>query len=469
MDIATRTGSPDLSPGATKLVFTNEVLESDPGQPTAITHSRIYVVNADGRNFRPFFNGINSGTDQEFAPAWSADGTKVAYIGEKTLESAYDIYVADANGQTPPVKITNLGNSTIALAQVAWSPDGRKLAYSALQDIYVVNSDGSGSPINLTHTISGRENLDPSWSPDGQKIVFTANSADSSTPDGIYVMDADGQNPIFLHTDGVSPSWRHRTVTPQPTPTPTVTPLPSPEADLGVELSASPSAIAVGQNVTYTMIVKNNGPAAAANVQASLVRSASLHFVSASAAQGTCGSDANPLTCALGQLAAGSQTSIQFMMRATAPGQVVTFAAAASETADSNQSNNSQQLALTVGASCVPEVTAQIQKATLRLGNQSRKRLTHTIVLRNNSGRALNGLVHLVFDGLPGSIESADSRNAFSLTQCAPPAGRKYLSLRLRNMVWQPGQVITASVDFLNPQRVRVDYRLRIYTGPGMP
>jgi hypothetical protein len=89
--------------------------------------------------------------------------------------------------------------------------------------------------------------------------------------------------------------------------------------------------------------------------------------------------------------------------------------------------------------------------------------------MRNNSGRVLNGNVHLVFDGLPGSVQSGDPANPFLSTQCAPPLGRKYMTLRLNNGTWQPGQIIFANVEFSNPQRVRVNYRLRVYSGSGTP
>ncbi|MEH7648632.1 TolB family protein, partial [Bacillus toyonensis] len=75
----------------------------------------------------------------------------------------------------------------------AWSPDGQKIAFSSFVNsdfqIYVMNADGS-NPILLTNNAPG-QNKEPTWSPDGQKIAFT------STRDGnqeIYVMNADGSN-----------------------------------------------------------------------------------------------------------------------------------------------------------------------------------------------------------------------------------------------------------------------------------
>ncbi|HEX2269009.1 MAG TPA: hypothetical protein VHH35_05725, partial [Pyrinomonadaceae bacterium] len=294
-DVITRTSQPDLVPGAAKVALVNEVLETDPGQSAQVSHSRIYIVDADGQNFRPLFNGsVRSGVAHEIAPAWSPDGTRIAFIGVKS-DGGTDLYVVDANGQAPPFKITNLGDTLFSLGQLSWSPDGQRLAFGYALDIHVVNTNGSGGLINLTNSAGTRESMEPAWSPDGRKIVYSSH-------DSLYVMDADGQNQISLNIPGREPSWRWRTVTSEPTPSPT------PAADVAVGLSATNGPV-VGQNLTYTMSVRNNGESVAENVEATLLRSASLEFVSATPAQGSCVPNGNPVTCQLGQLAAGAQTS----------------------------------------------------------------------------------------------------------------------------------------------------------------
>ena len=84
----------------------------------------------------------------------------------------------------------------------AWSPDGSRIAWSSERDgnreIYVMDADGS-NPTNLT----GDPGYDssPAWSPDGQRILF------NSRRDGnleIYVMDADGSNQVRLTRNATS-------------------------------------------------------------------------------------------------------------------------------------------------------------------------------------------------------------------------------------------------------------------------
>ena len=84
----------------------------------------------------------------------------------------------------------------------AWSPDGSKLAFSSQRegsvDIYVMNADGSG----LKRVTDGQfADYVPTWSPDGSRIAYTSwrNSGHE-----IVVMNADGSNPTQI-TD--SPEW----------------------------------------------------------------------------------------------------------------------------------------------------------------------------------------------------------------------------------------------------------------------
>jgi Tol biopolymer transport system component len=80
----------------------------------------------------------------EFQPAWSVDGSKVAF-GKLGAGSRAEIHVMNADGsaQTP---LTSAG--TIEASAPAWSPDGRKIAFLSKRNggdsVFVMNADGSG-------------------------------------------------------------------------------------------------------------------------------------------------------------------------------------------------------------------------------------------------------------------------------------------------------------------------------------
>jgi TolB protein len=79
-----------------------------------------------------------------------------------------------------PIQITfGPGNKS----EPAWSPDGQRILYVAPGgtddfgndlglDIFVINVDRSGQPVNLTQSIGN--DTSPAWSPDGTRIAFTS-------------------------------------------------------------------------------------------------------------------------------------------------------------------------------------------------------------------------------------------------------------------------------------------------------
>jgi len=97
------------------------------------------------------------------------------------------IYVMRADGSA--TRVLRRGGEPRALA---WSPDGRKLAFVASQGsngqaIWVMNADGS-DPVRL---VEG--GYSPTWSPDGGRIAFSGELPDRKGP-GIWVVNADGRD-----------------------------------------------------------------------------------------------------------------------------------------------------------------------------------------------------------------------------------------------------------------------------------
>ncbi|HNB52139.1 MAG TPA: hypothetical protein PK530_09360 [Anaerolineales bacterium] len=187
---------PAWSPDGTQIMFTAYKNENND----------LYVMNADGSNVIQL---TNAPTD-DWAGVWSPDGGTVAFLSDRDNELGfYDIYLMNPDGSNVRRLTTDGGDGNNHYAP-AWSPDGTKIAFrghiaDGPGDIFVMNADGSGLT-NLTNYPT--EDWAPTWSPDGNLIAF------QSDRDGnweIYVMNADGSNLINLtnrQPDDQLPFWK---------------------------------------------------------------------------------------------------------------------------------------------------------------------------------------------------------------------------------------------------------------------
>ncbi|MDQ6802357.1 MAG: hypothetical protein M3041_16170, partial [Acidobacteriota bacterium] len=161
--------------------------------------SELIVMNADGTNIKVLTTGVH-GTVRK--PAWSPDGTKIAFEDQGIFGFPADVDIINADG----TGFTNLFTTGHAFYEPAWSPDGKKLAMSVNdlgpgsgEHIDIVNADGTG----LSALTTGKGDHSPTWSPDGTQIAFGAGPE-------IYRIKTDGTGLTNL-TNGadtdVHPSW----------------------------------------------------------------------------------------------------------------------------------------------------------------------------------------------------------------------------------------------------------------------
>lgn len=119
-------------------------------------------------------------------------------------------------------------------------------------------------------------------------------------------------------------------------------------ADLSVSQIDSPDPVALGDELSYTLQVSNEGPDTAASVKLSDTLSPALSFVSATAGSGTCVMALQTVTCDLRSIESGGIATVTIVVEPTATGTVSNTASVASSTFDPDSSDNTTSSATAV-------------------------------------------------------------------------------------------------------------------------
>ena len=142
---------------------------------------------------------------------------------------------------------------------------------------------------------------------------------------------------------------------PPVTPAP-VTPPPPPTIDLQITKSAAPSPTTVGTQVTWTMVVKNNGPSNATGVKMADPVPAGVTFVSVTSTQGTCTGGAL-VSCTIGNMNVGASVTITLVTTAAATGTISNTATTVGNETETNTANNTASAQVVVNGVFTPPVT----------------------------------------------------------------------------------------------------------------
>ncbi|KAA8999892.1 Tol-Pal system protein TolB [Affinibrenneria salicis] len=182
----------------------DEVFEKLTGIKGAFRTRIAYVVNTNGGQYPhelrvADYDGYNQipvhrSPEPLMSPAWSPDGSKLAYV---TFESGRSALVVQtlATGATRQIAAFPRHNGA-----PAFSPDGRKLAFalskSGSLNIYVMDL-ASGQ---ISQVTDGRSNnTEPTWFPDSQTIAYTSDQAGRPQ---VYKVGINGGTPQRLTWDG---------------------------------------------------------------------------------------------------------------------------------------------------------------------------------------------------------------------------------------------------------------------------
>jgi TolB protein len=161
------------------------------------TQYRLMVADADGANAQAML----SSNEPIMSPAWSPDGSRVAYVSFQQKKPI--IYVQRLTDARQPAPVVNFRGSNSA---PAWSPDGRQLAVALSREggtqLFLVGADGSNA---RRLTSSGGIDTEPVFSPDGQHVYFTSDRGGSPQIYRVSAGGGDVQRITFSGDYNVSP------------------------------------------------------------------------------------------------------------------------------------------------------------------------------------------------------------------------------------------------------------------------
>jgi len=135
----------------------------------------------------------------ERSPAWSPDGSKIAYFSDASGEYALHVASQDGQGKAKTYPLSGSGFYT----DPKWSPDGKKISFTDNSwTLYVLDLESGDETKVSTELVYGPvKTLFHSWSPDSRWLAYTKNSPTYFQRAYLYEVSTGKSQPV---TDGLS-------------------------------------------------------------------------------------------------------------------------------------------------------------------------------------------------------------------------------------------------------------------------
>ena len=152
---------------------------------------------------------LTHGKARDFEPAWSPDGTSIAFTRGFDQGDVGDIYLLDVESG----EVTQVTDSPGYDHQVGWSPNGKRLVFErdfAQRSFVVTASPGGSDETQLTH--GQFFDIGPAYSANGASIIFGSDRGSATGDfDDLWIMKSSGIGMHrFVELDGAQgfADWR---------------------------------------------------------------------------------------------------------------------------------------------------------------------------------------------------------------------------------------------------------------------
>jgi len=278
--------------------------------------------------------------------ATTGSGTSISGITVAKGDAVVCTFTNTRKAQLTVVKNANGGNGTFSFTSTGGLPSPA----TAGGAFSLTTVSGTKSQV-FANLVPGPYSVAESGLPSGWSFTSLSCVDDSSKA---AVGQVTGQSVSLRLAAGEAVTCTFaNTLTPPPTTPPPPSTPPQPVIDLAITKTGAPNPTTTGTNITWTMVVTNNGPDTATGINLADPLPAGTTFVSVTTTQGSC-AGGTLITCLLGNLAKGGSITITLVTSATTVGTDTNTATVVGNESESNTANNRATASVVVNAPPAP-------------------------------------------------------------------------------------------------------------------